>query len=185
MGCANMAWADNHLFWAMRKWIRQGGWPMWLLFLLMFACVLFSLLVWQPQRQREQNFRTPLPNLRLATRLEGGITQAVQLAQFYQTFPEQAQLSDAVGKVYTIASTRNLILEQGKYNLVVEKGNILVRYEMILPVKGAYPQVRQFVSDALKQLPHLVLTSIIFNRKKIDETSVEAELHFTMYLRGE
>jgi hypothetical protein len=176
----------RHLLWALRQWVRQPGWAGWLALALGLVCYGFAALIWQPQQQKlRQLSQAPPPVANPVARQPQTAKpdNASQLVQFYQSFPALEQLPDAMGQLYGLASSQNLVLEQGQYHLISDKHSHLLRYEIVLPVKGPYPQIRQFLKQAMQKLPGLALDGISLSRKKIDEPGVEAELHLSLYLR--
>jgi hypothetical protein len=53
-----------------------------------------------------------------------------------------------------------------------------------LPVKGSYPAIRQFVSDALVAVPAASLDTLRLERREVAEGGVEAALRFTVFVRS-
>jgi hypothetical protein len=74
------------------------------------------------------------------------------------------------------------VLEQGDYRLASAKGDKLERYQITLPVKGSYPQIRKFIGRLLADLPAASLDGVSFLRQKIGDTQVESQLKLTLYL---
>ena len=66
--------------------------------------------------------------------------------------------------------------------MVREKNWKLARYEMALPVRGKYSQVRGFVADALRAVPAMALVDIAIKREGVDSELLEASLKFNLYL---
>ena len=104
------------------------------------------------------------------------------LRRFYTLFPEIARLPDEVERIYNLARNARLELEQGEYRLE-RRGDALAQYRVTLPVRGTYPQLREFVGAVLKDLPAVSLDALRFERKRIGETRLEAQLRLTIYFR--
>jgi hypothetical protein len=117
-----------------------------------------------------------------------------QLAAFYEYFPAESQMIAILAMLHDTAPQRNLSLPQGEYRLIVGQANgqvsaaaqrdLLMRYEIIFPVKGNYQDIRGFVSDVLMQQPGIALDSLMFTRENSARVGVDAELHFTLYVRA-
>lgn len=107
-----------------------------------------------------------------------------QMAAFYEEFPLKDATPELMTKLYSAAAQQNLSLDQGEYKLIAQHDKKLKRYEIVLPVRGGYPQVRKFIAQALNDTPSLALDSIAFNRQKINDSVVDAQLRFTLYLRA-
>lgn len=88
-----------------------------------------------------------------------------------------------MSKLYNAATQQNLALEQGEYRLAPERDSKLTRYDVTLPVKGGYLQIRKFLAQSLTEMPALALESVSFSRQRADESMVNAQLQFTLYLR--
>lgn len=108
-----------------------------------------------------------------------------QLAQLYLRFPERKAVSEPMSHLYNAAAEQNINLDQGEYAFSVEPGGKLARYDIVLPVRGGYVQIRKFIAQALNELPTLSLDSIAFGRQKIDDVAIDAQLKMTLYLRQE
>jgi hypothetical protein len=108
-----------------------------------------------------------------------------QLEKFHHFFSIQGSAQNALLQLFAIAAAQKLSLDQADYQFVRDRELKLARYNITLPVKGSYSQVRAFVAQALNDVPNLALENIAFNRQKIEDASIEAQLHFTLYLSAE
>ena len=59
-----------------------------------------------------------------------------------------------------IAQKHGVELSSSEYRLVNDNDARLARYEMILPVKGKYSQVRAFMATALEAVPAMAISAI-------------------------
>ena len=94
-----------------------------------------------------------------------------------------AQAPDVVRELHAHAQSAGLLLERGEYLPVQEASTKLVRYQIVLPVKGSYPQVRSFLASAMRDMPELALDGIGFQREKGASAQLEVQLRFTAFLR--
>ena len=108
---------------------------------------------------------------------------ADKLAAFYDYFPRSAELPDLLQKIFAAARRQSLILEHGEYRALKDSIGKLTGYQVTLPLRGTYPQIRKFVDDALSEVPALSLDSIQFERRKIGEAAVDAKIKMVVYLR--
>ena len=155
--------------------------------LLTLGCAFFQYLIVAPLQARVQalQYKTAIQSRESKTR-SIQVTESSpssNLAQFYRSFPEQESLTDAMSKLYNAATQQNLTLEQGEYRLLPERDSKLMRYDVTLPVKGGYLHIRKFLAQSLIEMPALALESVSFSRQKADESMVNAQLQFTLYLR--
>lgn len=127
---------------------------------------------------------------RLRARYQMAITQpnafkpglSQQLGTFYEFFPPSATLPDWLDRVYAAAAKRGVALERGEYKVVQERGWRLLRYQITLPVKGTYEQIRGFVADVLAEVPAAAVDEIGLKREGIDATIIEAQVKLTVFL---
>lgn len=107
---------------------------------------------------------------------------AEKLAAFYGYFPPSKSLPDLLDKIFASAKRQSLVLEHGEYRAHKDSVGELVRYQLMLPVRGGYPQIRKFVDAALAEVPALALDSIQFERRKIGDAAVDAKLKLVVFL---
>jgi Tfp pilus assembly protein PilO len=108
-----------------------------------------------------------------------------QLDTFYEFFPARATLPDWLLRIYGAAEQQGVVLELCEYKLVQEKGSRLVRYQITLPVKGSYEQIRGFIAAVLNEVPAAVIDDIGLKREAIGARNLEARLKLTLFLRLE
>lgn len=104
------------------------------------------------------------------------------LSAFYGFFPPSKQLSDQIRKIYNAAGRQSVQLEQGEYRASKDSIGQLVRYQISLPIKGSYTQVRRFVAAVLVDVPNLSLESIQFERQRVGDPTVEARVKLVLFL---
>jgi hypothetical protein len=60
-------------------------------------------------------------------------------------------------------------------------GARLERYEIVLPVSGSYPQIRDFLKRALADIPVLSLDQVSLRRESRNDSRVRAELRLALH----
>lgn len=105
-----------------------------------------------------------------------------QLEAFYESFPAVRAAPDSLGLLRQTALEQGVALEQGEYHLVRNGTDKLVRYEISLPVKADYMHLRKFLSRLLADMPHVMLESVDFQRQKISDTMLDAQVKLTLFL---
>jgi len=114
----------------------------------------------------------------------GPQTTPDRLKAFYAFFPGVEALPDWLDKVFAAAKQHSVTLEKGEYTLVRDKDGKLMRYQLLLPLKASYPQVRGFLENVLQEVPAVALDSVTFQRESIAAPQVEAQVRFTLMLGG-
>jgi Tfp pilus assembly protein PilO len=105
-----------------------------------------------------------------------------QLEKFQKRFPAFGDAPALVLKLHTIAAANGLVLETGEYQLVRERDSNVMRYQITLPLKGSYPQVRLFLAQLLDEVPALSLDEIAIKREAVNARSTETRVRLTAYL---
>ncbi len=105
-----------------------------------------------------------------------------RLAAFYDVLGDKRYIEQQVKTLFAVAAKSGLVLNQGEYKASFEKGSHSTSYQMILPVKGQYQAIRKFCELTLLAIPFASLDEINFKRDDITSSTLEAKLHFTLYL---
>lgn len=105
-----------------------------------------------------------------------------RLAAFYDVLGDKRYVEQQVKTLFAVAAKSGLVLNQGEYKASVEKSSHSTRYQMILPVKGQYQAIRTFCEQTLLAIPFASLDEINFKRDEITNSTLDAKLHFTLYL---
>ncbi len=176
----------QRLLWRARQCIGALGWPGLVATLLLALCMAFHFFALQALRENLASLQREADTLRLQSKTRPAqqkvLSPAGQLAEFYQFFPKQDAVPDGMAVLYKAAAQHNLTLEQGEYRLAQERDGRLVRYDMTLPVKGGYVNLRKFMAQVLHEAPNLSLEGVTFSRQKIDDAALDAQFRFTLYL---
>lgn len=107
---------------------------------------------------------------------------AEQLEQFNRAFPASAETSALVKKLHDIAAQNSIALDTGEYRLTRERDGDLARYQVTLPLRGTYWQVRLFVAQVLDEMPSSALEEISIKRDSVSARAVETRVRFAFYL---
>ena len=117
---------------------------------------------------------------------EGSVAAPVvpqrQLDDFRSKLPSQPQATVAIDKIYALAAQEHITLARGEYALGIDPKTHLARYQILLPVRGSYPQLRRFLHALLGQLPAVVLEDLELQRKRIADTDLTGRIRMTLYL---
>jgi hypothetical protein len=176
------------LVWRLRRAARAIGWQAPAIGLAVLATVATYGWLVLPLEDSVAGVRQDAEALRskMATRLTAreAADPAGQLQEFYRHFPAPETVPDTLQAIFDAASAANLGVEHAEYHMAAEPVGELSRYDVIIPLKGRYSQMREFLARILTEHQNLVLDGISFNRQTAAEIGVEAQLHLTLYLRG-
>jgi hypothetical protein len=178
----------RRLAWNGQSILRGIGWPGFVGILSLVSAACIACFAARPWTLEVKDIRAHAENLRMHTAqkqaMEVRSDPAMQLAEFYKLFPGADSLTDALEHIYGVASKNNLILDQAEYSLSSIPTGRLQTYEISLPVRGRYVQVRNFVSELLAQNKNMALSEVGFARNSATDIGVEANLKLTLYVQG-
>ena len=107
---------------------------------------------------------------------------AEDLARFYALFPPAASLTPEVERLHRLARRSGLELAQGEYRFEKTAAG-LSPYRVTLPVRGSYPQIRDFAAAILREMPAASLDALRFQRKRALDAELDAQVRLTFYVR--
>ncbi len=116
----------------------------------------------------------------------GGAPRKLQgypaLQAFYAFFPNMDSTPFWIQEVVQVATQHGVEIAGTDYRMVREKDVNLARYEMLVPVRGKYPQLRGFIADALRAVPAMALVDVAIKREGVESELLDASLKFNLYL---
>lgn len=177
------------LGWSVRRTLTRLHRPGVAGLLLLMVSVGLGVFVLPPARERLATLEAQTSELSARARnLKPGVQQTTpraQLANFYAFFPLTDAVPEVLGKIQRAAQRNELVLAKGEYKLAEEQEFRLARYQITLPVTGAYSQVRGFVNDVLAAVPGVALDELSLKREAIGDDTLEARVRFTLFVATE
>lgn len=107
-----------------------------------------------------------------------------QIAEFRRFFPHLATLPDLLTTIHRAAETRGVALDSAEYKEMREKGSPLVRYQVSLPLRGSYPQIRAWLADVMNDIPSAVLEDFNLKRDNIGNATLDARARLSLYFEA-
>jgi len=157
---------------------------------LLAAALIFNATVVEPLQGRNRLLESSLA--RLTSRAAPGLPGAAsgKLENFYAHLEKSEAPTDWLAKLYGIGKATGVELQSGTYRTgdgektgaVKTAGGRIERYEIVLPVAGTYPQLRDFLKRALAEIPVLSLDQMTLKRESRNDGAVRAELKMTLHL---
>ena len=149
----------------------------------LLACAAMFFSAQQPLQARLESARAALAAAEeRAARGGAPLTPEGGLAAYYKFFATGVGSEQQLERLFALARGSQLQLLQGAYRYQRAPGEKLARYEVALPVRGSYAQVRRFLAAALNEIPVASLDRIAFERKRAADSQVEANIRFTLFL---
>jgi hypothetical protein len=177
------------LLWSVRRQFSAMGWPGVGGLVLIALSLAFAASTIIPLETRIAELKADVDLLReklqAAPAIAGSGGTGDPLANFYAFFPALGSTPEWLQRIFGLAEAQGLRLEAGEYKLKREKDFKLARYELTLPVRGSYPQIRTFVSQILTEVPASSLDELSLRREDPASGTVEARIRLTLHLAGE
>ncbi|MFA6901552.1 MAG: hypothetical protein WC236_00570 [Gallionellaceae bacterium] len=174
--------------WTSQRWLRRMDWPGVLAIGILAICPAFYFSAILPEQARLEaaRQRAELQNESLepvsTSRFDARLSPEEQLAVFYKMFPDEKSSSLWLEKLMVLAASHGLSLNDGEYKVTRDQVGKLLRYQMTLPVKGQYPQIRKFLSALQGALPVVALENVQFERQKVADPNLAAKIKLVLYL---
>lgn len=176
--------------WHLRRWLVLLRWQglSGLALIAAAAAVYFAAI--EPSKAQIRRLQNEALSVRAFSRSSADAANAVApsheawLGQFYGLLPVQASAPDWLRVMFSAARAQSLGLEQGEYKLTLDKNGRLLTYEIGLPVRGSYLQVRKFVADVLEKIPAIALDEITIKREAIGDSRIDVSIRFTLFLNA-
>jgi Tfp pilus assembly protein PilO len=149
--------------------------------LLLAAAAAFHFLVVEPMQARN----APLSErvAREAPRAQTGqpASTADKVSAVYDFLRTEEQTTDWLAKLHGIGTATGVQLKTATYRTQQTEGRI-VRYEIVLPVAGSYPQIREFLKRSLAEIPVLSIDQLALKRESRNDGALQAELRMTLHM---
>ena len=171
----------------LRYQFYRHGWPAVVGLFLVIGATALQWLAVQPLRVRIGELQAVQAVTRPAT-LQAPSQEAMQvrqLAAFYARLPAASGALDAVAAIHAAASANGVSLAHGEYRLARDGNAPLWRYQITLPARASYPQLRAWLGAALGAVPAASLDEISLRREDSSGDSVEARVRLTLYMRAD
>lgn len=178
----------SRLRWLSRRWLRTLGGPGVLAMAGLAALPVFYFSAIRPLQAHldevSQGVARRYEEEALARRSDGNRPRGPdeQLAAYYGFFPPVRSAPQWLEKLVALAESHGLSLDQGEYQAAPDKVGKLVRFQMTLPMKGEYPQIRRFLADLPGELPAVALEQVQFERDSIADPEVDTKVRLVLYL---
>ena len=91
---------------------------------------------------------------------------------------------DTLRRLFEAARKARLSLDQGNYQLAQGQAAGPAHYRLSLPVQGPYADIRDFIARMLNEDPALALASVTLTRTDIEDSDIDANLEFILYLKA-
>lgn len=172
----------NTLLWLAHQWARRLG----VTGLVGLGLLIVALAGWltqiQPLKQQTHAQQAQLTSLRLAAQKPVAIQQPVVAADPLAALPPDSSAAPALGELEQLARAHGFELARGTYSVNKITNSSLARWQFVLPLEADFSALHAFAAAALERLPNLVLDEIKLKRERIEDTTLDAELRFSLFV---
>jgi Tfp pilus assembly protein PilO len=178
----------NRAAWLARHWLARVGRPGATGLALLVLAAAFCASGVAIHIDEREALKSQVDQLRARYRLSQASPNAAkpgragQLVSYYALFPQPSSLPEGLARISASARATGLSLDQGEYRIVQEREARLARFQVTLPVKGTYAQIKGFVAAVLHEMPSCGLEDIAFKRDVTGSATLDARIKLNLYL---
>ncbi len=114
--------------------------------------------------------------------VEKKLTSDQALQAFYEFFPRFDSSPYWIRELVRVARKQGVEINSSDFKLTFERDWRLSRYEIIIPLRGRYSQIRGFMAEAFEAVPNMAITGFTIKRDDIQSTQLEMRLEISLYL---
>ena len=169
-----------------RYQVSRHGWPAVLGIALIIAALVLQ--IWGVNAARAQADKLVIEQAaqrqRLAMRPIVVDSKSALASSFYANLPAAPSALKAVEGIHRAAATHQVRLATGEYRLARDSSPQLQRYQVTLPARATYPQVRSWIAELMNEVPYAALDELSFRRDDASSDAVEVRLRMTLFLKA-
>lgn len=145
------------------------------------ALALFHFAVLAPLQARSAALQERAARQASPVRAGDAATAAGQVNAVYGFLKRDEQTTDWLAKLHAIGAATGVQLKSASYRSAPAEGRI-ARYEIVLPLAGSYPQIRDFLRRSAAEVPVMSIDQLTLKRENRNEPALQAELRLTLHL---
>lgn len=169
----------NRLRWTVIQLVERLGIPGIMAVMILTGVVGYYLRVVLPLEQQLMAIGSEI--VTVSDKQQRASDPKTQIEEF-QAFFRERDLEGQLKELNAAGTVAGVAVKRIEYRMLDDQRAKLRQYQIVMPVTSSYPNIRKFVSVALAKVPALSLDHIAFQRKRVGDATVEAELRFTLFL---
>ena len=178
---------NRELFTAhLRHQLHRHGWPAAAGLLLGLIALLWQFVVVQAVRDQVLTQQVAQRELRHQHAAQSTPQQVAgnRLSDLYASLPTGSGALAAIERLHQAAALHGVELPQGDYRLSRDASGALLRYQITLPARGRYPQLRAWLAELMNGLPTVALDGLALQRDDVGTAQVDARVRLTLFLKA-
>ncbi len=104
-----------------------------------------------------------------------------QITAFTGSLPQQAQKTNQIERIISIAKAEALVLSAVNYQS--KQAQAMLQTDMKFSAQSDYPKLKRFMNEVLYQMPNVSLKTLRMQRTRSDKPFVKSTVHLTLYFR--
>ena len=141
----------------------------------------FHFFVITPMEKRNAVLAERLARTASRTQAAQPASAVEKVSAVYDFLRKEEQTTDWLAKLHGIGTATGVQLKSASYRTHKTEGRIL-RYEIILPVAGSYPRIRDFLQRAAAEIPVMSIDQLTLKRESRTDGVLQAELRITLHM---
>ena len=171
----------------LRYYLAHLGWQGNIGLLLLGTCLVGAIAYAWPQARTLDRLKQDVAEMRRGMPQHQGqwIDRSPQasLNTFYGFLPREQEAATLLNEVLQIAEQHGLVPDKVDYALTRHPSAHFSRYQLTLPLRGSYLDIRRFIADVLSTMPSAALNEAVFKREDLMSEQVDARLKLTLFLQ--
>jgi Tfp pilus assembly protein PilO len=148
---------------------------------LLAAAAAFHFAVLEPLEAHSQSLKSRVARQPAQAEQGQPSSLADKVAAVYERLEKNEEPTDWLAKLHGIGTATGVQLKSASYRTQPTEARI-VRYEIVLPVAGSYPQIRDFLQRARAEIPVMSIDQLTLKRETRTDGALQAELRITLHM---
>jgi hypothetical protein len=170
------------LHWELLRLQRRWGWPLWVGFAMVALASWCGYQAWMLGEAAEQAvaFERVVPE-RERPRPRKPVSES-DLLSYYEALPTEDERFALVKRLLLAAQAEDLLPQQVDYKLEAEAMTKVVRYQLVLPLKGDFSRIQAFLVEVLNENRSVAIDSLSIERESVERGDLEARVQFSIFM---
>ena len=167
----------------LRHLVRRAGWPALAGAALLVGAAVIEFGPLPAARDKLDGLRASIVKARAQRNAPG--RDAADAGNLLAALPGRDTLESSIAAIHQAAAAQGLAAGGAEYRSRKEPGSGLLRYEIALPLKGAYAPLRAWLAELAARQPALAIDELSLHRTAAETDQLEGRLRLVLFLRSQ